>query len=689
MTAVADDPAILVVDHRPDQRLSLAALLSELDVEVVEAGSGRDALRWLLRREFAVILLDVDMPGMDGFETAALIRQRKSCAHTPIVFVTAYADDAYAARSYSLGAVDYILAPVDPQALKSKVSVFLDLYRKSAELRRHAASRERHAEQLRRLADAALAIHGAGSLDELLKRLADAATAIIPAQQVAVALDALTLGAPLEPARRARYAVARPEHTPLVLLAGRALADAPARPVRMTRAELEGHPDWAAPSGDGPPLRGWLAAPLSDRQGRPIGWIQLSDKQGGDFTDEDETLLVQLAQMAAIAAENTLFDEAQEANRIKDQFLGTLSHELRTPLQSILSWARLLREMPPDEAHLRRGLEVIERNARLQTRLIEDLLDVSRILSGKLLLEQRLLRVADLVQAALDDAQPAARDKGVRVAIEHVDEAQIAGDANRLRQVLGNLLSNALKFTPAGGSVTLRADADASHVELCIRDTGKGIARAFQPHLFERFRQADGGTTRGKGGLGIGLAIARHLVELHGGTIRAHSDGEGLGASFFVRFPLAHEVGARAPAPAPPPCAERESVRLDGLRVLLVEDDDDTRECLALGLRQHGAEVTAAASALEAEAALAQARFDVLLSDLAMPGEDGFSLVRRVRARPPDQGGHLPAAALSAHVRAEERARALLAGFDLHVAKPIEPDELAGLVRDLVARRDS
>jgi signal transduction histidine kinase/ActR/RegA family two-component response regulator len=689
VTAAADDAAILVVDDRPDQRPSLAALLSELGVEVVEARSGRDALRWLLRREFAVILLDVHMPGMDGFETAELIRQRKSCEHTPIIFVTAYADDAYAARSYSLGAVDHILAPVDPQALKSKVSVFLDLYRKSAELRRHAASRERHAEQLRRLADAALAIHGAGSLDELLKRLADAATSIICAQQVAVALDALSLGAPLEPARRARYAVARPERTPLVLLAGRALADAPARPVRMTRAELEGHPDWAAPSDDGPPLRGWLAAPLSDRQGRPIGWIQLSDKQGGDFTDEDETLLVQLAQMAAIAAENTLFDEAQEANRIKDQFLGTLSHELRTPLQSILSWARLLREMPPDEAHLRRGLEVIERNARLQTRLIDDLLDVSRILSGKLLLEQRLLRVADLVQAALDDAQPAARDKGVRVAIEHVDEAQIAGDANRLRQVLGNLLSNALKFTPAGGAVVLRADADATHVELCVRDTGKGIAQSFQPHLFERFRQADGGTTRGKGGLGIGLAIARHLVELHGGTIRAHSDGEGLGASFFVRFPLAHAVGPRVPAPAPPPCAQPEPPRLGGLRILLVEDDDDTRECLALGLRRHGAEVVAVASASLAEAALERDRFDVLLSDLAMPGEDGFSLVRRVRARAPGQGGHLPAAALSAHARAEERARALLAGFDLHLAKPIEPDELAGVVRELVARRDA
>jgi signal transduction histidine kinase/two-component SAPR family response regulator len=678
--------AILVVDDRPEQRLSMTALLSELGEDVVEAGSGRDALRWLLQRPFAVILLDVNMPGMDGFETAALIRQRKSCEHTPIIFVTAYGDDDHAARSYALGAVDYILSPVDPHALKSKVSVFLELFRKSEEARRHAESRERRAEQLRRLADAALAIHGAGSLEELLKLVADAATSILAARQVAVRLDAMSLAARVDPGRRGRYTVARPERTPLLQLAGRALADAPARPVRMTCAELEGRPEWG--DGDGPPLRGWLAAPLSDRQGRPIGWIQLSDKQDGDFGEEDEALLAQLAQVAAIAAENTLFDEAQEAHRIKDQFLGTLSHELRTPLQSILSWSRLLHEMPPEQDTLRRGLDVIERNARLQARLIDDLLDVSRILSGKLLLEQRLLRLGDLVAIAVEDATLAARDKGVAIVVEHVDEAQVAGDPSRLRQVLGNLFSNALKFTPAGGTVALRVDADGEHAELCMRDDGQGIPKEFQPHLFERFRQADGGTTRGKGGLGIGLAIARHLVELHGGTIRAASDGEGLGASFIVRLPLAEAATGRAPEPAPARADEAPPVRLDGLRVLLVEDDDDTRECLMLGLRQHGAEVEAAPSAREAAAALERAAFDVLLSDLAMPDEDGFSLVRRLRARPPERGGRMPAVALSAHVRAEERARAVLAGFDLHVAKPIEPAELAAAVRGLVAPDD-
>jgi signal transduction histidine kinase/FixJ family two-component response regulator len=680
--------AILLVDDRPEQRLSLRALLSELGEEIVEASSGRDALRELLRRSFAVILLDVNMPGMDGFETAALIRQRKSCEHTPIIFMTAYGDDHYAARSYSLGAVDYILSPVDPRALKSKVSVFLELYRKSQEASRHAASRERHAAQLRRLADAAIAIHAASSLDELMKLAADAAASIVGAQQVAAGLDALTLGR--GPMRGGRTMVVRPEGTRLELLAARALPDVPARPVRMTRSELAQHAVWEslAAAEAGPPLVGWLAAPISNREGRAIGWIQLSDKHDGDFSVEDEALLVQLAQVTAIAAENTLFDEAQEANRIKDQFLATLSHELRTPLQSILSWAHLLREAADEPGTLARGLEVIERNARLQTRLIEDLLDVSRIVSGKLVLEQRPLPVREILDTAIEDAQLAARERQLGIEVEHVEDLQIRVDASRVRQVMGNLFSNAIKFTPPGGRVTLRVDLHGECAEISMRDTGKGIAKDFQPHLFERFRQAESGTTRGKGGLGIGLAIVRHLVELQGGTVRAHSDGEGTGATFVLRFPLADAAGTEREGPCADTAAEGVPVRLDGLRILLVEDDDDTRECLAIALRQHGAQVAAVGSVAQGLAALERGGIDALLSDLAMPGEDGFSLIRRLRARPPEAGGRLPAAALSAHVRPEERARAVLAGFDLHIAKPIDPVLLAARVRGLVSGHD-
>jgi len=677
------EPAILLVDDRPEQRLALAAVMAELGERVVEAASGREALRQLLRRDFALILLDVNMPDMDGFETASLIRQRQSCEHTPIIFVTAHADDAFAARGYQLGAVDYIQAPVDPQVLKTKVSVFLELFRKTDEASRHAEALRRHAVQLRTLADAAVAIHGADSLDDLLKVVADTATRTVAAHQVAIEVSAPALAS--KPGSAARHLVLRPERTRLDGLGRRALAGSPPRTIRMSDVELAGGEQWLANEdfGGAPPLRGWLAAPLTSREGRLIGWIQLSEKEGGDFTAEDESLVLQLAQMASIAAENTLFNEAREANRLKDEFLATLSHELRTPLQAILSWSHLLREKPDDPALIARGLDVIERNARSQARLMEDLLDVSRIISDKLALERREVRLAEILNAAAEDARPSAPPQGIELRLERASDSSILGDANRLRQVMSNLLANAIKFTPAGGRIALRLSEDASHAEIAVADTGKGIPADFLPHLFERFRQAESSTTRSHGGLGIGLAIVRHLVELHGGTVRAESEGEGRGATFTLRLPLSERTEATELAVEDLP---GEAVRLDGLRVLLVDDEKDTRECLALALRQHGAEVAVAGSCAEAIGQFEGHGADVVLSDLAMPGEDGFALIRRVRALP-GPGGRVPAAALSAHVRAEERARALLAGFDVHLAKPIEPAALARAVRNLADRR--
>jgi signal transduction histidine kinase/DNA-binding NarL/FixJ family response regulator len=678
------EPAILLVDDRPEQRLALAAVMAELGERVVEAASGREALRHLLRRDFALILLDVNMPDMDGFETASLIRQRQSCEHTPIIFVTAHADDAFAARGYQLGAVDYIQAPVDPQVLKTKVSVFLELFRKTDEASRHAEALRRHAVQLRTLADAAVAIHGADTLDDLLKVVADTAIRTVAAHQVAIEVSAPALAS--RPGSAARHLVLRPERTRLDGLGRRALAGSPPRTIRMSDAELAGGEQWLAGEelGGAPPLRGWLAAPLTSREGRLIGWIQLSEKEGGDFTAEDESLLLQLAQMASIAAENTLFNEAREANRLKDEFLATLSHELRTPLQAILSWSHLLREAPEDPALIARGLDVIERNARSQARLMEDLLDVSRIISDKLVLERREVRLAEILDAAAEDARPAAAEKGVEIRLDRAGDPSILGDANRLRQVMSNLLANAVKFTPPGGRIEIRLSQNPSHAEVAVADTGKGIPADFLPHLFERFRQAESSTTRSHGGLGIGLAIVRHLVELHGGSVRAESEGEGRGATFTLRLPLVErsESATELSADDLPGAA----VRLDGLRVLVVDDEKDTRECLALALRQHGAEVAVAASCAEAIGQFEGRGADVLLSDLAMPGEDGFALIRRIRELP-GSGSRVPAAALSAHVRAEERARALLAGFDVHLAKPIEPDALARAVRNLADRR--
>jgi len=681
-------PAVLLVDDRADQRLSLGAVLGDLGVEVVEAASGREALRWLLRRSFAVILLDVNMPDMDGFETAALVRQRPSSEHTPIIFVTAYGDDAHAARGYSLGAVDYILAPVDPNVLRTKVNVFLELFRKTDQIARQAESLRHHAGQLRRLADAAVAIHAARGLEDLVKLVADTAASIVGASQVALGVEThgiRELGLAVPP-RDTRHAVCRPEHSALDRLGRVALAHAMPRPLRMTADELDAHPSWGAIARAGdPPLRGWLATPLSSREGRVLGWLQLSERHAGDFTAEDETVLVQLAQMAAIAAENTIFDEAHEASRLKDRFLATLSHELRTPLQSILSWSHMLRQPDVDRATAQRGLEVIERNARAQTRLIEDLLDVSRIISGKLVLERRLVRLADVVAAALEDALPAAQAKEVALAHEQAASPAVVGDPHRLRQVVDNLLSNAVKFTPRGGSILVRLEADRGEAVLSVEDTGPGIDPSFAPHLFEPFRQADSSTTRAHKGLGIGLAIVRQLVEVHGGTVHAESRGGGQGARFRVRLPIAAAPATQEPAVAG---AASQWARLDGLRVLLVEDEADTRESLVRALQQYGADVTAVDSSASALEALDVEPFDVLLSDLGMPGEDGFALIRRVRARPPARGGRVPAVALSAYARSEERARAVLAGFDAHVAKPIEPAALSAAVLQAASRAD-
>jgi signal transduction histidine kinase len=681
---------VLLVDDRLEQRLALASVLDELDVNVVEAASGREALRQILQREFAVVLLDINMPDMDGFETAALIRGRQSSEATPIIFVTAFGDDSVALRGYSLGAVDYVLTPLEPQVLKSKVSVFVELFQKREQLKRQAASLEGHIAKLKRLADASLQLHAAREIDPLLESLADSAASLIGARQVAASL-VVPPSAPLSwsRARFGRHVVRRPEQTALDRLELEELAGGPARRRRLSRDE------WVAPiRANEIPLLGWLVAPLSATDGQLLGWLQLSDKVEGEFGPEDELLLAQLAEMASIAAENIFFDEAREANRLKDQFLATLSHELRTPLQTILTWSCMLRQEGPeggidqDPAMLARGLEVIERNARAQTRLIEDLLDVSRIVTGKLVLEKRLLRIDEALATVVEDARVHAQDRGVSLSLDlRCPGACVHGDPLRIRQVVGNLISNAIKFTPNGGHATIGAALRSEGiVEISVSDTGKGIEPAFLPHLFEAFRQADSSSTRSHAGLGIGLAIVRHLVELHGGSVSAESEGEGRGARFVLHFPLAevaHDAGA---GDAVGNRAAREP-DLEGVRILVVDDEADARASIELTLKQYGALVVAVPTVEEAMSALEREPIDVLLSDLAMPGEDGFSLIRRVRAHSRERTARLPAAALSAYGRAEDRAAATRVGFDVHLPKPIEPAALAAAIEGLLEHR--
>ncbi len=392
----------------------------------------------------------------------------------------------------------------------------------------------------------------------------------------------------------------------------------------------------------------------------------------------------QEALRTALRGEQEARERAEDANRTKDQFLATLSHELRTPLNAILGWTRLLRDRPGDPAWLRHGLGVIERNARTQAQLVGDLLDMSRILSGKIRIDREEVDLATVVQAALEGVLPAADAKDVQVVCSF-DPAggPVEGDPVRLQQVAWNLLSNAVKFTPPGGRVEVNLECPAGSVVLTIRDTGVGIPPLFLGSIFERFIQAEGPNTRKHSGLGLGLAIARYLVEQHGGSIRADSAGEGLGASFIVTFPArAGSQPLQMPRSRPPAAL----ADLGGLRVLVVDDEPDAREVLSQLLELRNAQVAAASSSKEALEMMQRERPDVLVSDIAMPGEDGLALIDKVRTLERSRGSlPVPAIALTAFARAEDRDRAIAAGFQLHVSKPVEPEELLAAIARLAS----
>lgn len=421
------------------------------------------------------------------------------------------------------------------------------------------------------------------------------------------------------------------------------------------------------------------------------GLLSVDNRTGQPFSDHDEAILRQLADHAAIAIRNAQLlaaaqrarDEAEAANRMKDDFLATLSHELRTPLNAVLGWAVTLRTARLDGAAAGRALEAIERNARVQSQLIEDLLDISRIVNGKLRLDVRPVDLRAVVEAALDAVRPAARGKSIEL-VAALQAAAVQGDPDRLQQVVWNVLSNAIKFTPRGGRIDVGlADASGS-VEVTVRDTGQGIPPGLLPFVFDRFRQADSSSTRSQTGLGIGLALVKSLAELHGGSVQAESAGVGHGATFRLRFPaLASPTGLESRQPrralAPGPVAS-----LAGVRILVVEDDRDSRELVGVALARGGAEVRAAAGADDALATLVGWRADVIVTDIEMPEEDGYSLLRRVRALPEARGAGVPVVALTAHGGADDGARLPAAGFQVYVPKPVEPAELVALLAGIV-----
>lgn len=400
--------------------------------------------------------------------------------------------------------------------------------------------------------------------------------------------------------------------------------------------------------------------------------------------DEGVSFVLDLSERKQL--ENQLRQQAQQleqANRLKDEFLAVLSHELRSPLNSILGWAKLLRTRNLDPATMARAIETIERNASLQTQLIEDLLDVSRILQGKISLNIIPTNLVSTIKAALETMRLAAQAKSIQVeCLLDSSVGLVAGDPNRLQQVVWNLLSNAIKFTSPGGRVQIALKGKASQAQLQVSDTGKGISADFLPHVFDSFRQADASTTRSQGGLGLGLAIVRHLVELHGGTVSAESLGKGQGATFTVKLPLMNTVIESDRKPE----SFNNTPDLAGVRVLVVEDDTDSRELITFVLEQYGAEAIAVASTAQALSTLEKLKPDVLVSDIGMPQEDGYALIRKVRASESKQEDPIPAVALTAYAREEDYKQAIEAGFQRHIPKPVEPNELVAAVAQLVGR---
>ncbi len=591
--------------------------------------------------------------------------------------------------------------------------------RKQAEAERELmlARSQQYAKQLHGLTEAALTINSALSIEEVIKIITEQARTIIGAHQsvTSMTIDHNWAQSISSISLSDRYAawqnyLEKPNGSGIYAYVCQMNA-----PMRMTQAELEAHPQWRGFGQEAdkhPPMRGWLAAPLIGRDNHNIGIIQLSDKYEGEFTEEDEAIIVQLAQMASIAIENTRLYEAEqqartqaeEANSIKDQFLAVLSHELRSPLNPILGWSKLLQNRKFDASKTAAALATIERNAKLQAQLIEDLLDVSRILQGKLTLNVNTVDLVSTISSALETVHLAAEAKSIDVKFsilpllepqdfESIDPQKqslhstflVMGDPNRLQQVIWNLLSNAIKFTPPGGQVQVYLERVDSDIQIRVIDTGKGIDPDFLPHVFDYFRQADSATTRKFGGLGLGLAIVRQLVELHGGTVLAESPGEGQGATFTIQLPLLSTKGTAVEGQNQPGI-DFNLPSLQGIKILIVDDSVDSRDFISFVLQEEGAEVLSVSSAIEALQILPDFLPDVLLSDVGMPEMDGYMLIRQIRAWTPNEGGQTPAIALTAYAGEYNHQQAISAGFQMHVTKPAEPSELIAAVNKLAKK---
>ena len=700
---------ILIVDDRPDKLLAHETILAELNQNLVRATSGREALRCLLKQDFAVILLDVNMPGMDGFETAAMIRQRPRSATTPIIFISAVNDkDTHVSRGYSLGAVDYILTPVVPEILRAKLAVFVDLYKKTEQIKRQAEERavffreqaaraeaEARQEQLGFLAEASNVL--AASLDFertfenlaflIVPRLADFCLIQIADEDGALQQVAVAQRIPQEKIEQSD----RGASSLLVQAAQRAGAQTYKTGKSLLFCEIderilealfaaEAERNSIEQSG----LSALIVVPISAR-GRVLGVITLMYLTEDRPCGENELALAEeLGQRAALALENAqlykaaqkALSEAERANHAKDRFLAMLSHELRTPLTPVLTSILEVESEEHISPEVRDSLQVIRRNVELEARLIDDLLDLTRISKGKLQLSLEYVDAHVLLRSALDICQSEIKNKKLRVETElDATKVNLRADPARLQQIFWNLIKNAVKFTPKRGQLTLRtSDEVDGRLRVSITDTGIGIDSETLPKVFNAFEQ---GERSGTGGLGLGLAITKALVETHGGQITAESAGEGRGATFTASFPLAEPASPATTRNVSLPGGARKS-----MRILLVEDHEDTNRSLTNLLRRRGYQVQSADSISSALECAANGSFDLLISDIGLPDGTGIELMERLGTE-----HSLAGIALTGFGMEDDIRRSRDVGFSEHLVKPVDLNKLDAVIQKLALSR--
>jgi len=669
-----DKVNILVVDDLPEKHVVFSTILEELGQNIVSARSGQEALKYILDMEFAVILLDVNMPDIDGLETASLIRQYKKSSQTPIVFITAYVDELQARRGYALGAVDYIPSPVVPEVLRSKVRVFVELFRMNRQLREQAAQREALARSEAARAAAEEAIHRADFLAEASQALSKSLNLD---DTIAAILD---MSVPM--------------------LGQRAILGIPDKEGGVRRLEM--HP---APRADDaevftPELRGAADRVIHDRQlrvqaladGRAAAICPLlaGDQihcalallADAEFFDPTRIALIrEFAGRASIAMENArLYSAVQEADQRKNEFLAMLAHELRNPLAPIRNAVHILtaaEELPPKLAWAR---DVIGRQADHMARLIDDLLDVSRIVQGKVAVKPEKLSLATLIERSVEASAPrlGQREQVMDVLLPK-ESIELEGDALRLAQVLSNLINNASKFSPPGSRIRLEATFAGGELQIAVKDEGAGIAPEFLPRMFDLFAQADQSLDRSQGGLGIGLTLVKHLVELHGGHVFASSEGLGKGATLTVSLP-AHLAAAGPASPEPAAPVRVAPRKPSASRILVVDDLAASAETLMTLLEMEGFQVRMAHEGQEALAVAREFKPDVVLLDIGLPGMNGFEVAHGLRSQPESQEALL--IALTGYGEAESRSRSAQAGFDFHMVKPADVNVLLTMLAD-------